>query len=202
MHKRLTHLASAVPLAIAIAVAPLAAQDPDDVGRAIAASCGLVDESIQGVLAGTVRDAESGVPLGGAAVVIRWQLPGANLPGSRAVRTDGDGFFLFCDAPGGVAVYLTAEVLEERSAPVTVGIDSGTLVVEHLQVELSDPRSPGFVTGLVMDGTSRKGIARAVIRIRDTDVSTLLIGCKLRRPSAPKSTRSKKYFVVKRLLIF
>jgi len=166
-------LASALTLVLVTWAAPLCAQDPSQVGLAIVQACGLVDGSNEGVLAGTVRDSDTGVPLNGAAVVISWQVPGDAFPKSDAVTTDGEGFFLFCHAPGGFAVDLYTDVLQVRSAPVTVGIESGTLVVEHLEVDVSDPSAPGFVTGRVVDLTSRKGIPNAEIRIRDQEISTL-----------------------------
>ena len=158
---------------VGVSAFPAAAQSEGDLGLAIAQVCGEVDEHTEGVLAGTVRDASSGVVLGKSAVVIIWQIPGEEVPGSDAVLANGEGFYLFCHAPGGVAVDLYAEVLDRRSAPRTVGIESGTLLVEHLSVEVSDPSQPGFITGRVIDRATGRGVAHAELTIRDEDVFTL-----------------------------
>lgn len=160
-------------LVLGFAAAPTVAQDRDEVGLAIVQSCGSVDQAAEGVLAGTVTDTDTGVPLDGAVVVIAWQVPGEPFPGTDATRTSDDGFFLFCHVPGGYAVDVYAEVLDRRSEPVTVGIESAMLQVEHLEVEVSDPTEPGFVTGRVVDVNTRQGIANAEIRVRDTDIATL-----------------------------
>ena len=156
-----------------LSAAPATAQSQVEVGLAIARVCGQVDERSEGVLAGTVRDALSDVALDRAAVVIKWQIPGSEYPGTAAELTDGEGFYVFCHAPGGAAVDLYAEVLGRRSKPLTVGIESGTLVVEHLVVEVSDPSQPGFITGRIIDRTTRRGVANAELTIRDEGIGTL-----------------------------
>ncbi len=152
---------------------PLQAQDRDQVGLAIAQACGQLDESSQGVLAGTVRDTQTGVPLDGAAVVILWQEPGRPAPASETLRADGEGFFLFCGAPHGRALEVSAEALGRRSESRTIEIEAGTLVIEHIQLPVSDPEAPGFVTGTVVDVGTKGGIFGVEVRVRETDVRTL-----------------------------
>ena len=166
-------LTSYAAFAVALAAVPAGAQSEGEVGLAIAQVCGKVDERTEGVLAGTVRDAATGVVLERATVVIIWQIPGREFPASAAELTDAQGFFLFCHAPGGVAVALHAEVLDRRSEPRTVGIESGSLLVEHLSIEVSDPSQPGFITGRVVDRTTGRGITNAELTIRDEGVFTL-----------------------------
>ncbi len=166
-------LTSRTAFLVALSAIPAAAQSEGEVGLAIAQVCGEVDVRDEGVLAGTVRDASSGVLLDRATVVLKWQIPGDEYPGTAAVLTNEAGFYLFCHAPGGVAVDVYAEVLGRGSEPLTVGVESGTLVVEHVVVEVSDPSEPGFITGRVIDRTTRKGIANAELTIRDEGIGTL-----------------------------
>jgi hypothetical protein len=158
---------------VAVGASPASAQSEGQVGQAILEVCGDVDARTEGVLAGTVRDVATGVVLDGAAVVINWQVPGNEFPGTAAERTDADGFFVFCHAPGGVAVDLYAEILDRVSDPLTVGVESGTLIVEHLTVAVSDPTEPGFITGRVIDRTTRLGVPNAELTIRGQDIATL-----------------------------
>lgn len=160
-------------LLVGVSAFPAAAQSEGEVGLAIAQVCGEVDERSEGVLAGTVRDASTGVVLDKATVVIMWQVPGSEYPRTAAELTNAEGFFLFCHAPGGVAVDLYAEVLGRGSEPRTVGIESGTLLIEHILIEVSDPSQPGFITGRVVDRTTGRGIANAELTIRDEGISTL-----------------------------
>ena len=73
-------------------------------GSAIADVCGEVDGRNEGVLAGTVRDSSTGVVLDRATVALKWQILGDEYPGSAAELTNEVGFYVFCHAPGGVAV--------------------------------------------------------------------------------------------------
>ena len=159
--------------ALAVGAVPAAAQSEGVVGVAIVQACGEVDERSEGVLAGTVRDQSSGVVLGRATVVLKWQIPGEEYPRTAAELTDPEGFYLFCHAPGGVAVDVYAESLGHQSEPLTVGIESGTLLVEHLVVEVSDPSQPGFITGRIIDRATGKGVENAELSIRDQGIGTL-----------------------------
>ena len=136
-------------------------------------ACGDVDPQTEGVLAGVVRDERSGVGLDGSAVIIEWQVPGEAYPRTAAERADQEGFFRFCHAPGGTAVTLRAEALGLTSPTVTVGIESGTLVVQSLDLQVSDPDQPGFITGRILDQATRTSIPNVEVRVRGTDVFTL-----------------------------
>ncbi len=93
-------VATYAAFALALGALPASAQSEGDVGLAIAQVCGEVDERTEGVLAGTVRDQSSGVLLDNAAVVLKWSIPMNEYPGTAAERTNSEGFFLFCHAPG------------------------------------------------------------------------------------------------------
>ena len=166
-------VATYAAFALALGALPASAQSEGDVGLAIAQVCGEVDERTQGVLAGTVRDQSSGVLLDNAAVVLKWSIPMNEYPGTAAERTNSEGFFLFCHAPGGFAINVYAESLGHRSEAVTVGVEPGTLVVEHIVVEVSDPSVPGFITGRIIDRSTGLGIENAELSIRDEGIGTL-----------------------------
>jgi carboxypeptidase-like protein/TonB-dependent receptor-like protein len=160
-------------LTVASVAMPTSAQDSDALGLAIAESCGQVDGVTEGVVAGTVRDEDTGVALDGASVVMRWQAEGELYPSSFVVRTDDSGFFLFCHAPGGYDVELHAELLDKRSSPIQIQVEFGTFLVEHIELEFSDVTQPGYVIGRVVDSESRMGVAGAEVRVRDAEMATL-----------------------------
>lgn len=165
---------AAVAALACLAVArPAPAQDSRAVGLAIAEACGAVDEAREGVLSGTVRDLRTGVALEGATVMLRWRVAGEPELTSDVTRTDASGMYLFCHASGGVGAELHAELLSKRSDRVTVDIEPGTLTVEHLFVEVSDPDQPGYVVGRVLERATGNAIPAARVSIRGTDVATL-----------------------------
>ena len=163
---------SVLSLAVAVAgglaqAAPVGAQTGQALSNAIAATCGTtLDARRQGVLAGTVTDSVSGVPLTNATVRIEWQLVGDSAASSAEVQTDGVGFYAFCGVPGGTAVLLTARHLK-TSAPFTVGIESGMLHIQHVPIAVSDPEKPGVLTGRVVDAMSRRPVEGASVALED-----------------------------------
>lgn len=172
---------SRLPLVVALATlavfgtvdsGSVLAQSSDQVGQAIMNTCGEV-EPTDGVIAGTVRDATSQVPLDGAAVAVNWQIEGDPLPTTDAVRADGQGFYVFCRAPGGVEVELAVEVLGVSAPTRRVTVEPGTLAVERFEIELSDPSAPGFVTGQVIDLGTGNPIANAQINVPELGTGTL-----------------------------
>ena len=163
---------SVLSLAVAVAgglaqAAPVGAQTGQALSNAIAATCGTtLDARRQGVLAGTVTDSVSGVPLTNATVRIEWQLVGDSAASSAEVQTDAVGFYAFCGVPGGTAVLLTARHLK-TSAPFTVGIESGMLHIQHVPIAVSDPEKPGVLTGRVVDAMSRRPVEGASVALED-----------------------------------
>ena len=152
---------------------PLAAQtQPGDttgqaaraVGEAIRAACGIApDEKVPAVVAGTVTDSVSGVPLPQARVRMDWKPRGAEGQFWEA-RADERGYFQFCYAPAGEEVILIA-TLRVTSAPVSLTVEPNMLHVEHLHLALSDPDEPGLLAGRVFDAETRRPVANAEVRL-------------------------------------
>jgi hypothetical protein len=140
--------------------------------RAVATSCGeAFDPAANGVLTGRIVDEDTEVPLPGVPVSLVWRDPADSIPDvprSRAVLTDENGIYLFCDAPGGMAVLATVAALGRDEVVVTVGIESGALHREDFALGLNDPTAPGFLFGSVFDPSTARPVAGVDIRIRDT----------------------------------
>jgi hypothetical protein len=154
---------------VALPGLPAGAHAQDDarrdvlVAQAVLATCGSdLDAARQGVLAGTVTDSVSGVPLGNAKVSIQWRTLEDSLPARADALTDANGFYAFCGVPGGVAVLLTAD-FAAASDPMTVGIESGMLHVQPIRLVLSDPDQPGVLVGRVVDAGARQPIGGAEV---------------------------------------
>jgi hypothetical protein len=151
----------------------LMAQDARQVGEAVAAACGVaLDPASEAVLAGTVTDSVSGVPLFGARVTATWKAPGDSLSRTFEVESDPRGFFAFCKVPAGVRVTLHA-VLRVVSKPVEVDIEAGMLHVEPISLRLSDPNSRGVLQGRIIDAEIRRPVPNALVRLVELDQATM-----------------------------
>lgn len=119
---------------------PLAAPvgpSPDSLARL---ACAGATSDSTGVVAGVARDAATGIPIAGAEVQAEWLgfLPSGSA-GARAepvamlVRTDRDGRYALCAAPGGALVTLVARAGERsRSAPTLVRALRGSVALIDL----------------------------------------------------------------------
>ncbi|MGW8268222.1 MAG: carboxypeptidase regulatory-like domain-containing protein [Longimicrobiales bacterium] len=149
------------------------AQDPGRIGAALEAACGVrLDPAREAVLAGIVTDSVSGVPLAGARVVARWQVPGDSIPDSAEVESDTRGFFAFCKVPAPVHMTLHA-VLRVVSAPQELDTEAGMLHLAPIRLRLSDPDSKGVLQGRVADATVRSPVPNAIVRLVELDRTTL-----------------------------
>ena len=149
--------------------APSAAQDASRIGAAIRATCGEIDAETEAVVAGTVTDSVSGVPLRQADVHMEWKDAGGLE--SADAKTDGRGFFAFCRVPAGVEVTLVA-YQRKTSGPVTLMVEPGMLHVQRLTVALSDPTRPGILVGRVVDSESRRPVVGATVELRQEKLRT------------------------------
>ncbi|HSG08197.1 MAG TPA: carboxypeptidase regulatory-like domain-containing protein [Longimicrobiales bacterium] len=141
-----------------------AGQAASALGEAIRAACGTApEEMVPAVVAGTVTDSVSGVPLPQARVRMEWQSDDA-APEFADTRADERGYFQFCYAPAGETVVLIA-TLRVASAPVSVDVEPNMLHVERLYLTLSDPDEPGLLAGRVIDAESRRPVANAEVRL-------------------------------------
>lgn len=153
--------------------AGLAAQanEQSRVGQAVLGTCGEIDPST-GVVAGTVRDHETGVPLEGAAVTASWQGPDS-IPMRDNILADYAGFFVFCGVPSGLELELEAEALGVHVGPVITEVEAGTLVVERLALPLSDSRSPGYITGQIVSRATGDGVPNALVTVPELALTTI-----------------------------
>jgi len=103
--------------------------------RIMSAVCGArpaVDSS--GAMAGIVRDADSGLPIAGAKVVVTWReiiidKRGLISEQRRApAETNDDGDYRICGLPGADTVLGSAEATGRRSGVIGVGIPIGGIV--------------------------------------------------------------------------
>ena len=162
-----------VALLLVGAASGLGAQEDQRVAQAVAAACGPdLDPAREGVLAGTVTDSVSGVPLANARVSIQWRALEDSVPLRAEATSDAQGFYAFCGVPGGVAVLLVAE-FAVPSAPITVGVESGMLHVQPIRMVLSDPDEPGVLVGRVVDAGTRRPIAGADVILADRGLRAL-----------------------------
>ncbi|MGD8319392.1 MAG: carboxypeptidase regulatory-like domain-containing protein [Gemmatimonadota bacterium] len=149
------------------------AQTADQVGRAIVQACGTrLDPQTQGVLAGTVTDSITGVPLPNARVSIVWQSAEADSANKAEVSADKNGFFSFCGVPGNTLLLLSAN-LRTTSPPRSVTVEPGTLQVERILLKVSDPTKPGALVGRVIDKGTREPISGAEVSIEELKAKTL-----------------------------
>lgn len=170
---------SAPPLPFALLLvllappATAAGQSPRQVGEAIAATCGnTVNPATEGVLAGTVTDSITGVPIPNARVSMVFQPAGAASATKTEVSTGKDGFYVFCGVPGNTLLLVSAN-LGVSSRPHTVFVEPATLLVEPLVLAVSDPRKPGSVVGRVVDKASRTPVEGAVVRLKELEAQVL-----------------------------
>lgn len=159
-----------IPLLLIGPAAPAAAQDANLVGSAIASTCGTIDAETEAVIAGTVADSLSGVPLRAADVHLEW-VDSAGVESADAI-TDAQGFFAFCRVPAGVEVTLVAHQ-RATSGPVTLTVEPGMLHVQRLAVPLSDPSRPGVLVGRVVDAESRAPMVGATVELREKQLRTV-----------------------------
>lgn len=162
----------------ALSVVPRAAtaQQADQVGRAIAETCGnSVDPATEGVLAGTVTDSITGVALPNARVSIVFQRGDNPSATKTEVDTDKNGFYAFCGVPGNTLLLLSAN-LRITSTPRSVIVEPGTLQIEKVVLSVSDPKKPGSIVGRVLDKSSRAPLEGAVVRIEELKKQTLTNG--------------------------
>jgi hypothetical protein len=96
--------------------------------RAIAGACDSISAGA-GVLAGTVRNEESGGPLPGARVAVSWA--GASA-GRGEVESDPEGRFRFCGAPVGVPLLARASFQGKSGRPVAVTLPGADPVLRDL----------------------------------------------------------------------
>jgi len=151
----------------------LKAQDARQVGEALAEACGVaLDPAREAVLAGTVTDSVSGVPLSGASVTATWKAPGDSVSRTVEIESDPRGFFAFCKVPAGVRVTLHAS-LRVVSKPVEVDIEAGMLHLEPIPLRLSDPDSRGVLQGRIIDAEVRSPVPNALVRLVELDQSTM-----------------------------
>jgi hypothetical protein len=115
------------------------------------------------VLVGTVRDADHGIPLLGARVLVRWE--GAADEAGRGVRTDADGRFALCDLPAGARVVLFARAGSRtgRERAVEIAAEGDAPSVE-LIIPLDDARGASGLVGTVRSRDGR-GVAGADVRL-------------------------------------
>ena len=151
----------------------LAGQDSaSDVGRALLGVCGEVSAT-DGVITGTVLDQATDIPLPGATVMLTWGREGEQSPTTDVVLADEGGFFIFCSVPDGVEAEVSAEVMGVSDGPRTVTVEGGVLAIERFAIPLSDPATPGYLTGQIVDRTTGRGIANAQVVVPDLALVTL-----------------------------
>lgn len=105
-------------------------------------ACAGATTDSTGILAGVARDAATGIPVAGAEVQAQWLgfLPSGSTvarvePTSMLVRTDRDGRYALCSAPGGALVTLVATFGERsRSTPALVRALRGAVALTELQL--------------------------------------------------------------------
>ena len=146
-----------------------ATQTAAAVAQAIRAACPAPErDAALAVMAGTVTDSVSAVPLARARVRIEWQTDPSAPPLALETRTDERGYYQFCEAPGGATVTLAA-TLGGASVRTTVLLEPSTLHIERLQLPLSDPARPGVLLGRVIDAETRSPVANASITLEEID---------------------------------
>jgi hypothetical protein len=131
--------ASLVRLGLARATPVVTAPSPDSLARL---ACAGATTDSTGIISGIVRDLATGVPVVGAEVDAEWLgfgPSGTSVPRPRPVallvRTERDGRFTLCAAPGGALVTLTARVGERRrSAASLVRVQRGAVRLVEIGV--------------------------------------------------------------------
>lgn len=145
---RSARLSAVAGLVLAAIASPLSAQQPQGITTA--------------TLSGSVVDAQSDQPIGGAIVSV----PAL----SRAVQTDSEGMFELPDLPIGTHVVrvqqfgyddlVTAVSIELSGAPVVLQLEPDPLMIEGLDVSVD---GFGALTGRVTEGSTGQPMAGVVV---------------------------------------
>jgi hypothetical protein len=142
-----------------------------------AALCGpAAPGDSSGALVGTVRDADSGTPIGGAKVVLTWRqltfdASGLRFGERRAPATArADGTFAVCGAPSGLEIVASAEAPGRASGLIELRIPNRGLLSRD--IALGDAKSAVAVTVVdsAVNGTpaSRRTVRRGTARLTGT----------------------------------
>ncbi len=136
-----------------------------------AAQCfGLEAGGETGIVAGWVGDADSGLGLPGVQVTLSWDVPGRALPERLNLRTDGNGWYLACEAPAATPISVGARFLDRQAYLREVVVEErGTADAPFLLFELAPTR----VDGTLIDGTSSAPVSDAVVWLRGTSLRSL-----------------------------
>jgi hypothetical protein len=117
------------------------------------------------VVAGTVRDAGSELPVPLAQVVLDWSGEGT-APERRMTRTDMRGWYHICDVPRNVGVAASAQVGEGDWTPPTVVAADQDVVLHHLTLGLTGTVR---VVGRLVNAETDQAVGGAMVSLLGMD---------------------------------
>ncbi|MBT8405195.1 MAG: carboxypeptidase regulatory-like domain-containing protein, partial [Gemmatimonadetes bacterium] len=144
-------------------------------GAAVASWCGEALDPTTAVVVGHVTDRRTGEGLAGVDAVAEWggaEVPrlvvgGGTGPPYRAVRTGGDGLYLFCGLPADPDVRITVRIGGLPADTVRLALAEGTVHRADIGVELTVPGQPAGLFGTVVDEETREPVAGVRVEVSD-----------------------------------
>lgn len=142
---------------------------PSNASIAESTCAGQSREDHSGIAEGLVRDAETGVPLAGARVILTWKPEGE--PTQRyESKVDRQGRYQLCGLPTGVGLGANAEFLNRVGFRREVTIPpEGVLTLDF---NLSDFR-PSVVTGTLLDQDTKEPVTDAEVELVGTSFTSV-----------------------------
>ncbi len=161
---------------------PLTATAQDTARVSHAALCpAAARDSTRGIVEGSVREAESDKPIGGARVVFEWSEFKVDLHTGRPTQlkhavsagTRGDGSFLVCGLPRAQKFLMQAQIAERAATgAIEVEIPSGGLLYESLRIAATKDGT-ATLSGRVERNGSTLPVAGAHVHVFGADSSTI-----------------------------
>ncbi|MGD8321049.1 MAG: carboxypeptidase regulatory-like domain-containing protein [Gemmatimonadota bacterium] len=123
-----------------------------------------------GIIAGTVRDAATGMGMPHAQVSLSWLPEGSKEPLRLTFETDGQGWYRACEVPSGIPIVATARFMDRQGLRREISVREGART--QATFELSR-LTPAHINGHVHDAGSGDGVGDVEVWLRGTAYRTI-----------------------------